>query len=232
VGGPVIIDSGTRTTRWLAVGLSLVIAIGGVAAAVAWWPDEGAAGSGALRVGAGNDAPGTPDAPGGPGGPGPGGQAPAEEPVDLLETDPRPALRALHRAVGGDYAALEIILYPDYAVLEYQDPAAPTHAERLVWRPSGVTGPDPVSLPQGWGAEVEAELFDPSEVRFGRLPAMAQEALAAFDLENPTVTHVIVGRFLPWDAEINVRVYVRDVERGGGGYVRFSADGRLIEATG
>jgi hypothetical protein len=239
-GGPIITDSDSRSMRWLFVGLSLlVLVIGGVATAVLLpdSTDDSATPAAVGSEGGVGSGGGVGSAGGGPGGNGQGaggqGSPPSEDVAFDLFTDPMPAIRSFRQAVGGTVVARELVLYPDYAILEYQDQAQPTHIDRVLWRRGGLSPPDPVTLSQGFTPEVEASLFDAEEVRFRRLDQMTADALALFDhLGAAEVTHVIVNRFLPWDEDVNVRVYVDDRERGGGGYVRFRPGGALIEVVG
>ena len=237
---PVISESGPRTTRWLMVAISVVILAVGVGAAILLWPDGDDDDTAATAEG---DDSGLSVGTGGPsddGGPGPGPADPEDPdgpddpeqpgaPADLIQTDPIPALAGFRQAIGAPFLARSLVLYDEYAILEYQDPEAPTHIDRRTWWADRMDGPSPVSLSQGFTPDVEAELFDLGDVRFPRVPAMADEALAAFEsLENPVVSHVIVDKVFS-DDDIVVRVYVNDPERGGGGYVEFTPNGRQLE---
>jgi hypothetical protein len=154
-------------------------------------------------------------------------------PPDLLLSDPTPAIQALGAAIGAPYRAREIDLYAGYAILEYQDPTAPTHVDTRTWRDGAVEDPRPVSLPSGFDAEVEAELFDPAEVRFDLVPSLVAQAIGQFPtLEHAVASHIIIDRFRPFDERVNIRVYVSDPDRGGGGYVRFLGDGTFVQTVG
>jgi hypothetical protein len=221
---------------------SLVILAIGAAAAVFLWPDgdddETAQTSDESGISVGTDGPSEEGTTGGP-----TPEVPVEpsdpsdpsEPVeptaaaDLIQTDAEPGVRGLEAAVGAPFKAKSLVLYDEYAILEYQDPKARTHIDRLVWWADRMAGPDPVMLPQGFTPEEEAALFDLDIVRFNRVPEMADDALAQFErLENPEVTHVIVDKVFG-QGDVVVRVYVSDPERGGGGYVEFTPGGKLID---
>ncbi|CAN5668543.1 hypothetical protein BH20ACT2_BH20ACT2_05090 [soil metagenome] len=147
--------------------------------------------------------------------------------LDLLRTDATPAVDAFRDRFGGPFQAVELVLYRDYAILQAQDPAAPTHLDRYLFRAGEVGEPDPVRL--SGGDDFGPDLFSLDEVRFDLLPAMATQALDAYELEREEVSHIIIGRFLPFDERVSVRVYVSDPERGGGGYARFTATGELVD---
>jgi hypothetical protein len=154
-------------------------------------------------------------------------------PPDLLLSDPTPAMQALAAAIGAPYRAVEVDLYAGYAILEYQDPAASTHIDRRTWRAGNVEDAQPVSLPSGFDAEVEADLFDPAEIRFDLVPSLVAQAIGQFPtLERPVASHIIIDRFRPFDERVNIRVYVSDPDRGGGGYVRFLPDGTFVATAG
>jgi hypothetical protein len=153
-------------------------------------------------------------------------------PPDLLLSDPTPAIQQLAAAIGAPYRAEELVLYSGYAILDYQDPSATTHIDTRTWREGVVDAPEPVMLPSGFDAEVEADLFDPAEVRFDLVPSLVDQAIRAFPaLERAVASHVIIDRFRPFDDRVNLRVYVSDPDRGGGGYARFLADGTFVEVV-
>lgn len=151
----------------------------------------------------------------------------APVPVDLIGTDAGPAFEAFMAHFGVAFQSVELVLYRDYAILQAQDPAAPTHLDRYLFRDGEVADPDPVRL--SGGEDFTPELFSLDEIPVDQLPAMAAQALDVYELEREEVTHVIIGRFLPFDDRVSVRVYVSDPERGGGGYARFTTAGELVD---
>jgi hypothetical protein len=243
-GDPIIAESSGRTARWLtAAAVLVVLGVGAGAVALLWPDDDDGTATGEPSIVVGGETTGGPDT-GGPDtdGPGPGSRPtdpgseapPSTVPADLIDGNARPAVRGLSEAIGAPFRARSLVLYDGYAILEFQDPGNPQHIDRYVWRPDRTDGPDPVALPQGFTPEVDASLFGLTDVRFGRLPSMARAAAGEFDLDDPEVTHVIIDRFNPGlgDADVVIRVYVRDPDRGGGGYARFTPGGRLLGVVG
>lgn len=145
---------------------------------------------------------------------------------NLILDDAHPATRALEEAVGAPHRARSVSIYPTYAFLEYQDPENPAHIDELTWRDGRVEGPEPVPL---MGREdVPSQLFTLGDVNLEAVPALARRALDEFALENGEVTHVIIDRFFGGDGSVMIRVYVSDVERGGGGYLLADAEGNYV----
>jgi hypothetical protein len=241
---PIISDPGSQLNRRIGTVVA-VVAVLGVIGLVVWGAFALLGGSGGDDAGDGTvDAVATTAASGGgesqtaedpapevPATPAPPVPAPVVPP-DLLLSDPTPAIQQLAAAIGAPYRAEELVLYSGYAILDYQDPAVTTHIDTRTWREGVVDAPEPVMLPSGFDAEVEADLFDPAEVRFDLVPSLVDQAIGAFStLERAVASHVIIDRFRPFDDRVNIRVYVSDPDRGGGGYVRFLADGTFVEVV-
>lgn len=149
---------------------------------------------------------------------------------NLILDDASPALDGFAAAIGDDYQATELVLYPTYAILRYQDPAAPENIDSRTWRDGNVDEADPVGLTADGYAET---LFAPGDVSFDAIPGLAQEAIDGFALANSEVSHVIIDRFFGMDdGSIAIRVYVSDPDRGGGGYLLARADGTVVELIG
>lgn len=124
----------------------------------------------------------------------------------------------------------EIVLYPDWANIEVQVPAEPTHLDEYTWRGGdGVSGPEPQDLMGVEPEELGEYLFDLTELDATKIPSTVEQAKAQFPEEGMEVTHIIIDRFLPFDTRVLIRVYVSHPERGGGGYVQFTPDGGFVE---
>ncbi|HSL58250.1 MAG TPA: hypothetical protein VK866_10445 [Acidimicrobiales bacterium] len=147
-------------------------------------------------------------------------------PVDLLGTDPTPALAAV--AGGIDVPPVrELIVYREYLVAEVATTA--TALDRwVVWPGQGrTTGPDPVrNVP----ADLADQLFTASEVDLSLVPRLGADAIRQLQIDAGEVTHVIIGRQLPFDEQVGFSVYVTGPRESG--YVRFDAAGSTFSVNG
>lgn len=122
---------------------------------------------------------------------------------------------------------LTATIYPQYAFVQAQDAAIPTHVDEYEYRDGIVGAPAPVTL-MGDG-DLEANLFSITEVDWSFINRAVTEAPSLMPtVEEGAVTHVIVERsvFRP-DFSVTVRVYVSGPR--GGGYVEYTAAGELIQ---
>jgi hypothetical protein len=231
-GDPIIVESSSRTARWLtAAAVVLVLGVGAGAVLLLWPDGDERTATGEPTIVVGGETTDGPDPAGQP--TDPRTDPPPSAPADLIDGSARPAIRGLTETIGAPFRSRSLVLFDGYAILEFQDPDDRRHIDRYVWRPDRIDGPDPVALPQGFTPELDASLFDLTDVRFGRLPSMARAAAGGFDLDDPEVTHVIIDRFNPGSHDdLVIRIYVRDPERGGGGYARFTPSGRLLGVVG
>ncbi len=142
---------------------------------------------------------------------------------ELIRRDAGLAAAAFVSVLGPSFGLVELVLYDDYAILEV--PAAEGVA-RYSFRRGMVDAPTTTPAPPG----TDAEVFSIDEVRFDLISGMAQQGLDAFEVTDERVTHVIIGRFLPFDERVTVRVYVSGAV-GSGGYVLFTATGELVRVV-
>ncbi len=98
----------------------------------------------------------------------------------------------------------QVILYPDYAIVVARDPAAPTHVDQYIWRGGEVTGP----TPQANLDDLEAMLFDASDVDWAAVGTAAAQAPALTGIEDGEVTHVMADRGFGDGNPLVVRIYV------------------------
>jgi hypothetical protein len=127
-------------------------------------------------------------------------------PVDLLRTDPRPAVDAWLAEVGRATRALRISLYPDYGFLEAQDPDRPDRVLRYPWRGGVVEGPE--DSPAFPATSLGAELFLVRQPDWDRLPRLVARAPQRAGIPRGEVTHVIVSSDQPFSNRFLFRIYV------------------------
>jgi hypothetical protein len=170
----------------------------------------------ALAAGCGGDGPG------GIGGPIRVGSA------NLLDDGIDDALDAWADALGPSIQAVDVVVYPDYAILTARDPATPHHVDRWHYQRDGdLLDPDPVALADEDERTLDLEAFPLDSVAWDRLPALVDEALARTDVEDPTSTYVSVSRNRPTTEAVRVRVYVSG-ERSSG-WILADARGTVLE---
>lgn len=120
-------------------------------------------------------------------------------------------------------------IYPQYAFVQAQDAAIPTHVDEYEYRDGLVGPPAPVTL-MGDG-DLEANLFSITDVDWSFINRAVTEAPGLMPtVEEGAVTHIIVERsvFRP-DFSVTVRVYVSGPRAGG--YVEYTATGELIQVV-
>jgi hypothetical protein len=119
----------------------------------------------------------------------------------------RPALDAIGAALGASpLMALSVVLYPEYAMANVQDPAQPEHVDSLLWRLGWVEAPQPVDV--RYDGPLSDLMFDTAEVNWEAVPGLTAAALAETGVEGGEVTHVVVQRPLPFASEVRFRVFV------------------------
>lgn len=180
----------------------------------------------------------------GPGGTDPGGGTSPEAtaPVDTapVETPPttegyippdtymaavgRDALVAAAEELGVDpLRLLEVVLYPEYVIFQFQVPDEPEFVDRATWRRGSVSSRDPVRLSPN--TDLDVELFGLDDVDWSALDALVASAVELTEVRDGQVSHVIVTRFLPFFDDVRFRVYVSGPRTSGS--VEAAADGTV-----
>ena len=142
------------------------------------------------------------------------------------------AIAELDEAVGGDPSRFsDVSIYPEYAIVAAQDPEAPDHIDRYIWRDGDVGEPEPVHL-SGPQEEVDLQLFPETNVPWDQIPGWverAEEATATNEpiaIEEPAASYVLVRRSYSDDRPIVVSVYITGPRRSG--YVEFDTAGEIL----
>ena len=133
-------------------------------------------------------------------------------------------------AAGDPDQAIEVAVYPTYAFLAYRSPDDPSYIDRRSWRDGedqDDAAPNPID--DRVDADSEPQLFPLAGVDLSILPRLVDDAVARFDVEVEA-THVLIDRFLPFDARVLFRVYAVPADgRSGGGYVQYTLDGTFVK---
>jgi hypothetical protein len=134
------------------------------------------------------------------------------------------ALDALQRAAGGTLLMTELVLYPEYAIMQARDPRQRQNVDRYVFRAGAVAEPSPVMLVGS--VDLDAETFTREQVAFGEITRLVRDARTQIGVEGARTTHVIIERDTVFaGGEIVVRVYAGTERRSG--YVEYDARGNL-----
>lgn len=148
--------------------------------------------------------------------------------ADLLEDGIAGALAAWEDAIGPSIQAVEVSVYPDYAILEARDADTPHHVDRWHYERDGdLLDPDPVSLTDQDEADLDLVAFPLGSVAWDRLPALVDEALAGTDVEDPTSIYVYVARDRPTTEAVRWRIYVSGARSSG--WLLADARGTVLE---
>ena len=117
--------------------------------------------------------------------------APAAPPCDLF-CDASPIRVRLGQLYGGPVMARGLLVYPDYAIVEAQDPKQPEHVDRrAIRRDSAQVASQPVRIDR---AKLKSELFPVDAVDFGLVAKVAKDALArSARVEGGKVSHIMYG---------------------------------------
>ena len=148
--------------------------------------------------------------------------------ANLLDSGIAGALDAWRDAIGPSISAVDVSIYPDYALLEARDPEVPRHVDRWHYERDGdLLDPDPVSLTDDQEAELELRAFPLDSVSWDRLPDLVDQAVASTDVEDPTSVYVVVNRDRPTTEAVRMRIYVSG-ERSSG-WLLADARGNVVE---
>ncbi len=151
----------------------------------------------------------------------------AEENVpSLLTAGPlQRGLVALHGTLGKPIEALELLVYPDHLMLQVQNPKRPDQVLQYEYRNGKVSKGVRVEL-QGTGT-LSDNLYTLDDIQLDAVPELAREAVQKVDPKNGRVSYMILKRNLPYDMDVQYRVFVKSPLKDG--YVDADKNGKLIE---
>lgn len=135
------------------------------------------------------------------------------------------AMAELKKHAPSPIEALSLLVYPDHAVLQARDPAAPKTVVQYVYRAGVVAPPVPVKL-LGTG-NLDDNLFPLESVKLSTVPKLTRDAKAKANIPEGVVARVLLKRNLPETTDIKFRVFVTSQRRD----ATLEADqtGRLID---
>jgi hypothetical protein len=121
------------------------------------------------------------------------------------------ALAELKKRAPAPLEALSLLVYPDHAVLQARDPAAPKTVVQYVYRGGTVTSPVPVKL-LGTG-KLEDNLFPLDSTKVTAIPKLVKEAKTKANIPEGLVARVLLKRNLPDTTDVEFRFFVTSQRR-------------------
>ncbi len=134
-------------------------------------------------------------------------------------------LVALHKKLGKPIKALELLVFPDHLMLQVEDPDKPDQVLQYEYRDGKVSDGIPVEL-QGSG-KLSDNLFTLDDIKLDAVPELARQAVQKVDPKNGRVSYMILKRNLPFDMDVQYRVFMKSPLRDG--YVDADKSGKLVE---
>jgi hypothetical protein len=157
----------------------------------------------------------------------------APEPVNYLNgVAAAEVLAEVARVVAGEdnvdaFRLVEVVLYPEYIIMQVQDPAVPEYVDRVVWRNGGVASREPVMLPPN--TDVAAKVFRIDDVQWAAVDGLVAVAPELTEVVEGEVSHVYVQRWLPFSTDVRTRVFVSGPRSSG--FLDAAADGTILSVT-
>lgn len=146
--------------------------------------------------------------------PGSNGAAPAAAKMNLF-ADASSVAPKFKEKIGGPVRLLELVVYPEYAIADIQNPNKKLEADQYKLRNGVVDDGAPLKFTgrQPTEKDLAATTFAIEEVDFAQVPKIAQDAIAALALEGAETTHMILER--RDGGKVRWRVYVNSPRRSG-----------------
>lgn len=143
----------------------------------------------------------------------PGGAAPAAK-VNYF-ADATSIAPKVKEKIGGPVRLLEMVLYPEYAKFDIQNPNKKLEADQYNLRNDTVDDGAPLKFMgrQPTEKDLAAKTYAIEEVDFAQVPKIAADAVTALAYEGGKTTHMILER--RDGGKIRWRVYVNSPRRSG-----------------
>ncbi len=137
------------------------------------------------------------------------------------------AAKAVQQKVGQEVKALEVVVYPERALFQLQDPTKPENVDQYTYSSGGLGAPAPVKL--FGGGKIDDNVFAIKDINFSAIAALVEEAKGKIQIEGAKVTHAIIKRNLPFSRDIQIRVFVNGTRKNG--YLDADASGKVKKVT-
>lgn len=141
------------------------------------------------------------------------------------------AVKQVRDKVGEPFRVLEISVWDGRVTVQAQDPKKPENVDEYRVRGGQLEGPIPVRLFGGSDEKtLKANLFDPSDVAFDKIPELVREAGEKVVLEGreplPSVT---IKRKLPFEDYVSIDVDYTGTRKSG--YLHTDRHGKHAEVS-
>ena len=143
----------------------------------------------------------------------------------LAGDGPVEAMATFQAALGEGLKIREVGFYPEYVIIEAQDPAKPQNIDRYTLRAGAIGDPEPVHLSAS--DIVEVQVFRVREVDWAVVSDVAARAAQRLRIEDGRPTYAYVEKNAEKELRLNVSV---DSPRRSGS-VEADLDGNILEAT-
>jgi hypothetical protein len=158
-----------------------------------------------------------------------------DSPPNLITERPDAVLSALRDEFDVPIAIRRLVLYPEYAFAQVQDPANVRHLDEYNFR-DGIIQGEPTPVAAGRYEDWRHEVFSLEIVKADVIRRVAEKSLEEMsDLEHPQVQYIEVARGYDeansvWGGgEVELYVSISDPIRGGSGTIRTDAQGEVLE---
>lgn len=157
---------------------------------------------------------------------------PAREPGDYFGEGLKTVLDKVKALRGTDLRTLEANVYPRYVVVEMRDPkdAAAAVDVRLEAGVAKDAGKALLLGPMKNEAELAKRTFDLGAVPWAKLSQIIADAPGKAGFPGRAVSHVSVRKFLPFDKDVMIRIYL-SAEGGAGAHVVYDLTGTYAETV-
>ncbi len=143
----------------------------------------------------------------------------------LTERGLHQGMASLGLRIGAHPKLLEVVVYPDHIVVQAQDPKHLDQVLQYEYRTGDVAPPQRVAL-EGTGT-LDDNLFSLDDIKLDVIPDLAKRAAEKVDDKNGKVSSVLLKRNLPYEMDVQYRVFVKSPIKDG--YVDADKNGKLLE---
>lgn len=133
-------------------------------------------------------------------------------------------MAALRGHIGEHAKLLQLLVFADHLVVQAQDAKDPKKVLQYEYRAGKVGTPVPVSL-EGTGS-LDDNLYSLDDVKLDVIPDLAKRAVEKLDAKNGKVSYLILKRNLPFEMDVQYRVFVKSPIKDG--YVDADKNGKLV----
>jgi hypothetical protein len=130
---------------------------------------------------------------------------------------------------GGAAKFLELVIYPEYANAQLQDPAKRENVDAYELRNGKVSEEGPVKFTgeAPTAKDLDEACIDAKTVDFAVVPKIVKDAVVQTKIEDGKVTHIMFSRPRPFSNDPRWRVYVNGARKNGS--VEYDIKGTMVK---